>query len=160
MRAQRFFSTKYCSVVALPSLTSWVHCSRGNLMPNALSMAKAMSRKSRLSISRSLIAWLSGLMFSRGMSQVSAMISATLSNVVDIGIALWSRNGWGDGPARRKQARTLRAPQVDALIAKDAAEFNGGANPAAIRSNGRFETPTRHIDAQVVAPCRPVFDRA
>ena len=26
-RALRFFSTKYCSVVALPSLTSWVHCS-------------------------------------------------------------------------------------------------------------------------------------
>src|SRR5580704_155432 len=58
-------------------------------MPKALSIANAMSSKSRLSISRSLIAWLSGLMFSRGMSQVSAMISATLSNVVDIRHALY-----------------------------------------------------------------------
>src|SRR5262249_33883859 len=84
MRAQRFLSTKYCSVVALPSLTSWVHCSSGSLMPNALSIAKAMSRKSRLSMPRSSIAWLSGWIFSRGMSQVSAMILATVSNVEDI----------------------------------------------------------------------------
>ena len=79
MRAQRFFSTKYCSVVALPSLTSCVHCSSGSLMPNALSMAKAMSRKSRLSMPRSSIAWLSGLIVSRGMSQVSEMMFATVS---------------------------------------------------------------------------------
>src|SRR5215467_687166 len=84
MRAHRLSSTKYCSVVALPSLTSCVHCSSGSLMPKALSMAKAMSRKSRLSIPRSLIAWLSGLIVSRGMSQVSAMILATVSNVEDI----------------------------------------------------------------------------
>src|SRR5689334_21043766 len=84
IRAQRFFRTKYCSVVALPSLTSCVHCSSGSLMPNALSMAKAMSRKSRLSMPRSSIAWLSGWIFSRGMSHVSAMILATVSNVEDI----------------------------------------------------------------------------
>src|SRR5262249_44646697 len=84
MRAQRFLSTKYSSVVALPSFTSCVHCSSGSLMPNALSMAKAMSRKSRLSMPRSSIAWLSGLIVSRGMSHVSAMILATVSNVEDI----------------------------------------------------------------------------
>jgi hypothetical protein len=56
MRAQRFFRTKYCSVVALPSLTSWVHFSSGSLIPNALSMANAMSRKSRLSMPRSSMA--------------------------------------------------------------------------------------------------------
>src|SRR5580704_12433795 len=84
MREQRFCSTKYCSVVALPSLTSWVHCSSGSLIPNALSIAKAMSRKSRLSMPRSLMAWLSGLIVSRGMSQVSAMMLATVSNVEDI----------------------------------------------------------------------------
>src|SRR5262249_34539642 len=33
MRAHRFLSTKYSSVVALPSLTSCVHCSSGSLMP-------------------------------------------------------------------------------------------------------------------------------
>src|SRR5262249_31483687 len=84
MRAHRLLRTKYCSVVALPSLTSWVHCSSGILMPNALSIAKATSRKSRLSIPRSSVAWLSGLMVSRGMSQVSAMILATVSKVDDI----------------------------------------------------------------------------
>src|SRR3984957_4491551 len=56
MRAHRFLSTKYCSVVALPSLTSCVHCSSGSLMPNALSIANAMSRKSRLSMPRSSMA--------------------------------------------------------------------------------------------------------
>src|SRR5947199_3722 len=56
MRSARFCSTKYCSVVALPSLTSWVHFSSGILIPNALSMAKAMSRKSRLSMPRSWMA--------------------------------------------------------------------------------------------------------
>src|SRR5215216_3922144 len=88
MRAQRFFKTKYCSVVAAPSLTSWVHFSSGSLMAKALSMAKAMSRKSRLSMPRSSMAWLSGLMFSRGMSHVSAMMLATVSNVDDIGKSL------------------------------------------------------------------------
>src|SRR5580704_11179906 len=67
-------------------------------MPNALSIANAISRKSRLSISRSLMAWLSGLMFSRGMSQVSAMISATLSNVVDIRPALFGHGKDGRRP--------------------------------------------------------------
>ena len=76
IRSARFCSTKYCSVVALPSLTSWVHFSSGILIPNALSMAKAMSRKSRLSIPRSSMAWLSGLIVSRGMSQVSAIMLA------------------------------------------------------------------------------------
>src|SRR3569623_5206 len=77
MRALRFFRTKYCSVVALPSFTSCVHFSSGSLMPKALSIAKAISRKSRLSMPRSSIAWLSGVMVSRGISQVSAMIVAT-----------------------------------------------------------------------------------
>src|SRR6185437_14709713 len=84
MRALKFLSTKYWSVVALPSLTSCVHCSSGSLMPNALSMAKAMSRKSRLSMPRSLMAWLSGVIESRGISQVSAIILAMVSNVEDI----------------------------------------------------------------------------
>jgi hypothetical protein len=39
-------------------------------MPNALSMAKAISRKSRLSMPRSSMAWLSGVMVSRAISQV------------------------------------------------------------------------------------------
>ena len=88
MRVHRFCSTKYCSVVALPSLTSCVHCSSGILIPKVLSIAKAMSRKSRLSMPRSLIAWLSGLIVSRGMSHVSAMILATVSNVDAIGKSL------------------------------------------------------------------------
>src|SRR5690348_12851158 len=66
-------------------------------MPNALSIAKAISRKSRLSIFRSSIAWLSGVIVSRGISQVSAMISATLSNVVDIGALNWALQA-GAGP--------------------------------------------------------------
>ena len=37
---------------------------------------------------RSSIAWLSGLIFSRGMSQVSEMMLATVSNVEDIGKSL------------------------------------------------------------------------
>jgi hypothetical protein len=37
---------------------------------------------------RSLIAWLSGLIVSRGISQVSAMILTTVSNVDDIGKSL------------------------------------------------------------------------
>ena len=76
--------TKYSSVETFPSFTSCVHCSSGILMPNALSMAKATSRKSRLSMPRSLMAWLSGVIFSRGMSHVSAMIPATVSKVDDI----------------------------------------------------------------------------
>jgi len=47
----------------------------------AAKMAKATSRKSRLSMPRSLMAWLSGVIFSRSISQVSAMIPATVSNV-------------------------------------------------------------------------------
>src|ERR1700724_92656 len=88
MRVHRLFSWKYCSVVALPSLTSCVHCSSGILIPNALSIAKAISRKSRLSMPRSLMAWLSGLIVSRGMSHVSAMMLATVSKVDDIGKSL------------------------------------------------------------------------
>src|SRR5436309_4936539 len=53
-------------------------------MPNALSIANAISRKSRLSMPRSLMAWLSGLIVSRGMSQVSEMMLATVSNVEEI----------------------------------------------------------------------------
>src|SRR5450631_4395288 len=101
MRALRFLSTKYWSVVALPSLTSCVHCSSGSLIPKALSMAKAISRKSRLSMPRSLMAWLSGLMESRGISQVSAIILAMVSNVEDIDNSLIDmefRQCWG--PAR------------------------------------------------------------
>src|SRR4029078_3916425 len=85
MRAQRFSSTKYCSVAALPSLTSCVHCSSGSLMPNALSIANATSRKSRLSMPRSSMAWLSGVIFSRSISHVSEMRLATVSKVEDIG---------------------------------------------------------------------------
>src|SRR5437763_14669359 len=84
MRAHKFCMTKYWSVVALPSFTSWVHCSIGILMPNVLSIAKAMSRKSRLSIPRSLMAWLSSLIVSRGISQVSVIMFTTVSNVEDI----------------------------------------------------------------------------
>src|SRR5499427_1223863 len=97
MRALRFLSTKYWSVVALPSLTSWVHCSSGSLIPKALSIAKAMSRKSRLSIPRSLMAWLSGLMESRGISQVSAIILAMVSNVEDICNSLVDLEFWQAG---------------------------------------------------------------
>ena len=75
------FRTKYRSDETFPSLTSCVHCSSGILMPNALSIAKATSRKSRLSMPRSLMAWLSGVILSRGMSQVSEMIPATVSKV-------------------------------------------------------------------------------
>src|SRR4051794_20581226 len=85
MRALRFPNTKYCSVVALPSLTSWVHCSSGSLIPNALSIANATSRKSRLSMPRSSMAWLCGVIFARSMSQVSEMMLATVSKVEDIG---------------------------------------------------------------------------
>src|SRR5262245_23454343 len=97
MRALRFLSTKYWSVVALPSLTSWVHCSSGSLIPKALSIAKAMSRKSRLSIPRSLMAWLSGLMESRGISQVSAIRLAMVSNVEDICNSLVDLEFWQAG---------------------------------------------------------------
>jgi predicted CoA-binding protein len=71
------------------------------------------------------MAWLSSLMFSRGMSQVSAMISATLSNVLDIGHAhFWQQNGAVRGNGA-EQARSLRAPPVmNARIAKDIVEFN------------------------------------
>src|SRR5665213_2073856 len=105
MRELRFLSTKYWSVVALPSLTSCVHCSSGSLIPNALSMANAISRKSRLSMPRSLMAWLSGVMESRGMSQVSAIILAMVSNVEDIGNSLsylgfLRSDGQVAGPAR------------------------------------------------------------
>src|SRR5262245_5208543 len=44
-------------------------------------MAKATSRKSSESIPRSSMTWLSGEMFSRGMSQISEMMSATVSKV-------------------------------------------------------------------------------
>src|SRR4029450_9349175 len=97
MRALRFLSTKSWSVVALPSLPSWVHCSSGSLIPKALSIAKAISRKSRLSMPRSLIAWLSGLMVSRGMSHVSAIILAIVSNVEDIGNSLVDLEFWQAG---------------------------------------------------------------
>src|SRR5687767_7519518 len=81
MWRQRFFMTKYSSAGASPRFTSSVQVSIGTLMPKALSMAKTMSRKSRLSMPRSSMTWLSGLMFSRGISLVSEMISATLSKV-------------------------------------------------------------------------------
>src|SRR5664280_1251626 len=105
MRALRFLSTKYWSVVALPSLTSCVHCSSGSLIPNALSMANAISRKSRLSMPRSLMAWLSGVMESRGISQVSAIILAIVSNVEDIGNSLIDLEFWrSDGQGARSRA--------------------------------------------------------
>src|SRR5262249_51629360 len=110
MRALRFLSTKYWSVVALPSLTSWVHCSSGSLIPKALSIAKAMSRKSRLSIPRSLMAWLSGLMESRGISQVSAIILAIVSNVEDIGNSLVDLEFWQVGGQRARACATAPNP--------------------------------------------------
>src|SRR5215469_13272339 len=93
MLAQRLPSTKYSSVETFPSFTSCVHSSSGILMPNALSMAKATSRKSRLSMPRSLMAWLVGVICSRGMSHVSAMIPATVSKVDDIDQPLQQRAG-------------------------------------------------------------------
>src|SRR3954453_6514763 len=129
MRSARFCNTKYCSVVALPSLTSWVHFSSGILIPNALSMAKAMSRKSRLSMPRSSIAWLSGVMVSRGMSQVSAIISATLSNVEDIikpliSVDKWRKGATGEGPC--PETRPVPHPVSGARISEPRPEFNGG----------------------------------
>ncbi|MNU08098.1 hypothetical protein D3C72_2539930 [compost metagenome] len=53
-------------------------------MPKALSIAKAMSRKARESMPRSSMAWLWGVILSRGMSQVSEMIPATVSKVADM----------------------------------------------------------------------------
>src|SRR5262249_12956208 len=105
MRSHRFFSTKYCAVVALPSLTSWVHFSSGILMPKALSMAKAISRKSRLSMPKSSIAWLSGVIVSRGMSHVSAMILATVSKVEDIDNSLICLECRGLTSPRQRRAR-------------------------------------------------------
>src|SRR5215216_7169128 len=129
-RSHRFFSTKYCSVVAVPAFTSCVHCSSGNLIPNALSMANAISRKSRLSMPRSLIAWLSGLMVSRGISQVSEIIPAIVSNVEVIGNPLidqvfWKlcRPGALTRAEERKGSQTLRPCRV-LLIAKQANDFN------------------------------------
>ena len=84
MRGTRFFNTKYSSAGTLPSFTSCVHCSSGSLMPNALSIAKAMSRKASESMPRSSMAWLSGVIWSRGMSAVSEMMLATVSYVEDI----------------------------------------------------------------------------
>src|ERR1700690_1176512 len=89
-------------------------------MPKVLSMAKAISRKSRLSISRSLIAWLSGLIFSRGMSQVSAMISATLSKVDEIRLFQADRCGavLGCCPYSEgyRQVQRLVAPGIFAVL--------------------------------------------
>src|SRR5215467_4230785 len=96
MRAQRFCRTKYCSVVALPSLTSCVHCSSGILISNVLSIANAISRKSRLSIPRSLIAWLSGLIVSRGISQVTLMTLTTVSKAGDIGESVDGQRGFDE----------------------------------------------------------------
>src|SRR4051794_1954157 len=90
--------TKYSSVDTLPSLTSCVHFSSGTLIPNSLSMAKTMSRKSRLSMPRSSIVWLSGVIESRSISLVSAMILATLSKVVDtLFLDAWYGLGFGLG---------------------------------------------------------------
>src|SRR5215471_9101410 len=135
MRALRFLSTKYWSVVALPSLTSWVHCSSGSLIPKALSIANAISRKSRLSIPRSLMAWLSGLMESRGISQVSAMMLATVSNVEDIGNSLVDWGFWhAEGPCaqatRHSPPCDFHGRQLVARIAKQGDKFNGDGHLA------------------------------
>src|SRR5499427_8375510 len=129
MRVQRFCRTKYCSVVALPSLTSCVHCSSGILMPNVLSIANAMSRKSRLSMPRSLMAWLSGLIVSRGISQVSVMILTTVSKVDDIGESLDGQRGFDEHtePAAISDAgpRGADPPLTStARIANGTGEFN------------------------------------
>src|SRR5215510_2594767 len=100
MRALRFLSTKYWSVVALPSLTSWVHRSSGILILRALSIAKSISRLSMLPIPRSFMAWLSGLMESRGISHVSAIILAMVSNVENIGNSLVDLEFWKVGDRR------------------------------------------------------------
>src|SRR5436190_3182626 len=65
-------------------------------------------------------------MVSRGISQVSAMISATLSKVVDIGALNWAvqagavRKGSGAGTARQPLV------DLDAPIAKESPQFNAG----------------------------------
>src|SRR5262249_6320202 len=84
MRVHRFCNTKYCSVVALPSLTSWVHCSSGNLIPKALSMANAMSRKSNPANPQTLEGLPSRFMVMPGVSHGSAMMLATVSKVQDL----------------------------------------------------------------------------
>src|SRR6478672_8899777 len=136
MRALKFLSTKYWSVVALPSLTSCVHCSSGSLMPKALSMANAISRKSRLSMPRSLMAWLSGMMESRGISQVSAMILAMVSKVEDIcnslvDLGFWHAGGQrAQGPRRSPLQQHFRGKRLAARIAKQRDKFNGDGHLA------------------------------
>ncbi len=58
------------------------------LDPESLVDGEGDVQKSRLSMPRSSMAWLSGVMVSRGMSQVSAMMLATVSNVEDISTPL------------------------------------------------------------------------
>src|SRR5215470_15808541 len=133
MRAHRLLRTKYCSVVAAPSLTSWVHRSSGSLMAKALSMANAMSRKSRLSMPRSSMAWLSGLILSGSMSQVSAMMLATVSKVEGIGKSLSclafrpDREGQESLFAGHSRGRVGAAQSRAARIPKRAGEFNAAA---------------------------------
>src|SRR5579883_1677146 len=88
-------------------------------------------------------------MFSRGMSQVSAMISATFSKVVDIRHALCGRQD-DAGPARRETARLWPGPLRSRKppIAKDDAKFNGGRHHDGSRIAvppriPRFRTETR-----------------
>src|SRR5262249_29862543 len=139
----RFLSTKYCSVVALPSLTSCVHCSSGSLMPNALSIAKAMSRKSRLSMPRSSIAWLSGWIFSRGISHVSAMILATVSNVEDIINSLENRELRPTRrAARTSPGRAEAARSANALRARPYSQVDVSAQCRVGLPCGRLSPPT------------------
>src|SRR5579884_1724176 len=79
-------------------------------------------------------------MFSRGMSQVSAMISATFSKVVDIRHALCGRQD-DAGPARRETARLWPGPLRSRKppIAKDDAKFNGGRH----HDGSRIAVPPR-----------------
>src|SRR5436305_14725358 len=88
-------------------------------------MANAISRKSRLSIPRSST-WLSGLMFSRGMSHVSVMILTTVSNVVDIAKSLKGKiiRAEPEGIGGPRSPRYLGFPAVGARIANGSGQFN------------------------------------
>src|SRR5215831_20886149 len=119
-----------------------------------------MSRKSRLSIPRSLMAWLSGLMESRGISQVSAMMLAMVSNVEDIGnsLVIWDGKRTANAPKPRAIAPHphVQGRQSAARIAKHRGKFNGGgplATLAAWREFALLDGLGRtHICAQRVSP--------
>src|SRR5262245_52438894 len=98
-----------------------------------------MSRKSRLSMPRSLMAWLSGLIVSRGMSQVSEMILATVSKDEGISKSLIGhafRATAADVFAiagRIAPERPIPREMSAARIAKRQRKFNGAARARKFR---------------------------